>query len=52
MVVPEDGYVGFYLEKYQETIPKTENEIEAKVQDKDYYLDLKDIKSRTWEQNQ
>lgn len=44
LTVPEDGYVGFYLEKYQETIPKTENE-EAKVQDKDYYLDLKDIKA-------
>ena len=45
LTVPEDGYIGFYLEKYQETIPATEEGEEDKIQEKDYYLDLENVKA-------
>ena len=45
LTVPEDGYIGFYLEKYQETIPATEEGEEDKVQEKDYYLELENVKA-------
>ena len=44
--VPDDGYIGFYLEKYEETIPPPEDEEDAEptIKEKDYTLTVKDLK--------
>ena len=41
--VPDDGYVGFYLEKYEETIPPAEEYGETTVKEKDYNLIVKNL---------
>lgn len=43
--IPEDGYIGFYLEKYEETIPAEQEDEEDKIQEKDYYLEIKNLKA-------
>ena len=43
--MPEDGYVGFYLEKYEETIPPADEYSDPTVQEKDYNLILKNLKA-------
>lgn len=45
LTVPEDGYVGFYLEKYEETIPPADEYSEPTVQEKDYNLIVKNLKA-------
>ncbi len=44
--VPDDGYVGFYLEKYEETIPPPEDDENAEptVKEKDYTLTVRNLK--------
>ena len=44
--VPDDGYVGFYLEKYEETIPPPEDDENADptVKEKDYTLTVRNLK--------
>ena len=44
--VPDDGYIGFYLEKYEETIPPPEDDDNAEptVKEKDYTLTVKNLK--------
>ena len=44
LTVPEDGYVGFYLEKYEETIPPVEEGEESTTKEKDYNLIIKNLK--------
>ena len=44
LTVPDDGYVGFYLEKYEETIPPTEEDGEPTYREKDYNLIIKNLK--------
>ena len=42
--VPDDGYVGFYLEKYEETIPPEEEQEEPIIKEKDYNFIVKNLK--------
>ena len=44
--VPEDGYVGFYLEKYEETIPPPEDDeyADPTIVERDYNLIVKNLK--------
>ena len=44
--VPDDGYVGFYLEKYEETIPPPEDDENAEptIKEKDYTLTVRNLK--------
>lgn len=46
ITVPEDGYIGFYLEKYEETIPPPEDDENAEptIKEKDYNLIVKNLK--------
>lgn len=45
LTVPEDGYVGFYLEKYEEKIPAENEDEEDTLQEKNYYLEVKNLKA-------
>lgn len=44
--VPDDGYVGFYLEKYEETIPPPEDDENAEptTKEKDYTVTVRNLK--------
>lgn len=44
--VPDDGYVGFYLEKYEETIPPPEDDENAEptIKEKDYTVTVRNLK--------
>lgn len=41
--IPEDGYLGFYLEKYVETIPPANEDEEETTKEKDYNLIIKNL---------
>ena len=51
LTVPDDGYVGFYLEKYIETIPPPEDDENAEptTKEKDYNLIIKNLKAELGE---
>ena len=51
LTVPEDGYVGFYLQKYEETIQPPEDEENAKptIKEKDYNLIVRNLKAEIGE---
>lgn len=44
VTVPDDGYLGFYLEKYEETIPPVDEDGEETIKEKDYNLVVRNLK--------